>query len=201
MAAVNATSWVFWSRWERPGYGVELRARLEPPPLISRGGDLAQVAPLVYPVLVVAAPGWAYEGWLNWSTDIDRVLQAVGLALWALGLAVGLWAGQAIGSYGAVSGVTVDHQLVSDGPYRYMRHPIYTALSAVAVGTTLVFRSYLLLGVAAFSAVTHLWWASAEERLLASPDGLGHVYDTYASHTGRFLPRARRGRPPMSGPS
>ena len=107
-------------------------------------------------------------------------------------IAVGVWAAQAIGGYGAVSGVTVDHQLVSDGPYRHVRHPIYTALIAVAVGTTLVFRSYLLLGVAALSIVTHLWWAAAEEKLLSSPEGLGDAYRTYASRTGRFLPRVRR---------
>ena len=78
--------------------------------------------------------------------------------LWALPR--GCWAVQAIGGFGAVSGMTVDHQLVSDGPY----HPVYTAMIAVAVGTTLVFRSYLLLGVAALSIVTHLWWAAAEEK-------------------------------------
>jgi len=200
MAMVNATAWILWSRWERPGYGVELRARLQPHPLIARGGDLVQVAPLIYPVLVVAAPSWAYDGSMNWSTEIDLALQGVGLGLWALGLAVGLWAALAIGAYGAVSGVTVDHELVSDGPYRYIRHPIYTALIAIAVGTTLVFRSYLLLGVAALSTFTHLWWAAAEEKLLGSPDGLGRVYDTYASSTGRFLPRVRRSRPP-TGPS
>jgi len=192
MAATNAAVWVLWSRWERPGYGVELRASVKPLPFIGRGGDLVQVVPFVYPVLVVVAPGWAYEGWLNWSTGIDLVLQAAGLGLWALGIAVGLWAAQAIGGYGAFSGVTVDHQLVNDGPYRYVRHPIYTALIAIAVGTTLVFRSYLLLGVAAVSIVTHLWWAAAEEKLLASSEGLGDAYRTYASRTGRFLPRVRR---------
>ena len=192
MAATNAAAWVLWSRWERPGYGLELRARLPPPPLIGRGGDLVQIVPFLYPVLVVVAPAWAYEGWLNWSTGIDLVLQAAGLALWAAGIAVGLWAAQRIGGYGAFSGVMVDHQLVSDGPYRYVRHPIYTALIAIAVGTTLVFRSYLLLGVAALSIVTHLWWAAAEEKLLSSPDGLGGAYRAYASRTGRFLPRVRR---------
>ena len=50
-------------------------------PPIGHGGDLVQVAPFLYPVLVVVAPGWAYEGWLNWSTEIDLVLQAVGLGL------------------------------------------------------------------------------------------------------------------------
>ena len=194
MAATNAAAWVLGSRWERPGYGAELRARLQSPPLIGRGGDLVQVAPFVYPVLVVVAPGWAYEGWLNWSTEIDLVLQAVGLGLWALGIAVGEWAAQAIGGYGAVSGVTVEHQLVSDGPYRYVRHPMYTAMIAIAVGTALVFRSYVLLGVAALSIATHLWWAAAEEKLLSSPGGLGDTYRIYASHTGRFLPQVRRAR-------
>ena len=192
MAASNAAAWVLWSRWERPGYDLELRARVNPLPVVSRGGDLVQVVPIVYPVLVVVVPGWAYEGSMNWSTGIDLVLQAAGLALWAAGIAVGLWAAQAIGGYGAFSGVTVEHQLVSDGPYRYVRHPIYTALIAIAVGTMLVFRSYLLLGVAALSIVTHLWWAAAEEKLLSSPEGLGDVYRAYASRTGRFLPRVRR---------
>jgi len=196
MAATNAAAWMLSSRWERPGYGGELRKRLQPHPVIDRGGDLAQVAPLVYPVMVVVAPGWAYKGWLNWSTEIDLVLQAVGLGLWALGIAVGVWAAQAIGGYGAVSGVTVEHQLVSGGPYRYVRHPMYTAMIAIALGTAFVFRSYLLLGVAALSIVTHLWWATAEERLLSSPKGLGDDYRTYASHTGRFLPRVRRARRP-----
>jgi protein-S-isoprenylcysteine O-methyltransferase Ste14 len=192
MAATNVAVWVVWSRWERPGYGLELRAQVNPLPLIGRGGDLVQIVPLVYPVLAVIGPGWAYEGWLNWSTDIDLALQAAGLGLWALGIAVGLWAARAIGGYGAVSGVTVDHQLVRDGPYRYVRHPIYTALIAIAVGTTLVYRSYLLLVVAALSIFAHLWWAATEEKLLSSPEGLGDDYRTYASRTGRFLPRVRR---------
>ena len=192
MAATNAAAWVLWSRWERPGYDLELRARVDPLPLIGRGGDLIQVVPFVYPVLVVVAPGWTYEGWLNWSTGIDLGLQASGLGLWALGIAVGLWAVRAMGGYGALSGVTVDHQLVSDGPYRYVRHPIYTALIAITVGSTLVFRSYLLLVVAASSIVAHLWWAAAEEKLLSSPEGLGDAYRSYASRSGRFLPRVRR---------
>ena len=192
MAGTNALAWVLWARWERPGYDLELRAGLSPIPFIGRGGDLIQVVPFVYPVLVVVVPSWAHEGWLNWSTAIDLALQVAGVGLWALGIAVGLWAAHAMGGYGAVSGVTVDHQLVSDGPYRYVRHPIYTALIAITVGTTLVFRSHLLLIVTVLSIVTHLWWATTEEKLLSSPEGLGDDYRAYASRTGRFLPRVRR---------
>lgn len=192
MVATNAATWMLWSRWERPGQGVELQIRLEPPRLIGWGGDLAQVGPLVYPALVVVAPGWAYEGWFNWSIGIDLVLQSVGLGLWASGIGVVIWAGREIGAYGAVTGVTADHRLVSDGPYRYVRHPVYTASVAIAVGTTLVFRSYLLLAVAVLSIVATRWWAAAEEEVLGAPEGLGNAYRSYASRTGRFLPRVRR---------
>jgi protein-S-isoprenylcysteine O-methyltransferase Ste14 len=136
---------------------------------------------------------------MNWSTDVDLVLQAVGLGLWALGIACAVWAARAIGRYGAVSGVTVDHQLVSNGPYRFVRHPVYTAMIAVAVGTTLVFQSYLLLGLAGLFIAIHLWWAAAEEKLLSSSEGLGEGYQTYAARTGRFLPRVGRVRPPPTG--
>lgn len=44
--------------------------------------------------------------------------------------------------------------------------------------------------------VTHLWWASAEERLLSSPEGLGDTDRTYAQRTGQLLPKVRR--PPRS---
>jgi protein-S-isoprenylcysteine O-methyltransferase Ste14 len=62
----------------------------------------------------------------------------------------------------------------------YVRHPIYTALIAIAVGTTLVFRSYLLLGVAALSIVTHLCGqlprrsCSAPPRVSATSTGPTH---------------------------
>ncbi len=195
MAVTNVGVWLVWTRLERPGHDLELRARLRSPAVIDRGGDLAQVVPFVYPVLALVIPGWAYAGWLNWSTGIDLILQVVGVGLWALGISLGLWAAQAIGGYGAFSGVASDHRLISHGPYRYVRHPIYTAMIAIAVGTALVFRSYLMLGVAAMSTVSHLWWATGEEKLLGSPEGLGDSYRSYASRTGRFLPRIRPRRP------
>jgi protein-S-isoprenylcysteine O-methyltransferase Ste14 len=194
MAAVNAAAWILASRWERPGRGTELRIPLRPPPLIRWGSDLMQVAPLLYPLFVVFVPSWAYQGWLNWSSGIDAALQVVGLGVWALGIVVVLWAARAIGTYMAVSGVTADHRLVTDGPYRYVRHPVYASIVAITVGSALVFRSYLLVGMAAASVAAGLWWASAEERLLGSPQGLGDAYRTYASRTGRFLPRVRRVR-------
>ena len=149
MAATNGIVWVLASRWERPGRHAELRASIHAPSLVGWGGDLTQVFPLFYPVLVVVAPGWTYEGWFNWSSGIDVTLQVIGLGLWGLGMVVAIWAARVMGGYIAVNGVTVDHELVTRGPYRYVRHPVYASLIAAGLGTALLFRSYLLIGVAA----------------------------------------------------
>lgn len=192
MTAAHAVVWTLASRWERPGRDARLRAKLNPPPVIGRGGDLAQIAPLLYPILVVIAPGWGYDGWLNWSSGIDPLLQGIGLGLWAVGMAVVVWAARILGRYMSVDGVTVDHELVTSGPYRYVRHPVYGSFTAIAAGVSLLFRSYLMAVVAAVWVVVTAWWATAEEQLLTSPEGLGDAYRTYAERTGRFLPRLRK---------
>jgi protein-S-isoprenylcysteine O-methyltransferase Ste14 len=192
MAAVHGVVWVVASRWERPGRGAELRVRISPPPLLGWGGDLAQVTPLVYPVLVVVAPGWAYHGWLSWSSRIDPFLLAVGMGTWVAGISVLVWAAWALGRHLAVAGLTVGHELIVHGPYRYVRHPVYGSCTAIAVGTALIFRSYLLVAVTVAWVTAIRWWAAAEEGLLASPAGFADDYRRYADRTGRFLPRLRR---------
>lgn len=191
MAAAHGALWVMASRWERRGRTAQLRARIAAPALVTVGSDVGQVAPLVYPVLVVAAPGWAYEGWLNWSSSSDFILQAIGIGIWAVGVSVVFWAAGTMGRYMDVNGVTVDHELIVHGPYRYVRHPIYGSFAAVAVGTALTFRSYLVVALAVAWVASTWWWATAEEELLASPAGFGDAYRTYADRTGRFLPRVR----------
>ena len=194
MSVAHGAIWWLVSRWERPGRAARLRARLRPPALIGRGGDLAQVVPLLYPAVVVVAPGWGYDGWLNWSSGIDLLLQGIGLALWATGIIVVVWAARVLGRYMSVDGLTVDHELVTSGPYRYVRHPVYASFTAIAAGTSLVFRSYLLVGIAAMWVAASMWWVAAEEKLLASTEGFGDDYRAYTMRTGRFLPRLRHAR-------
>lgn len=192
MGATHGVVWVLGSRWERPGRTARLRASLRRPPLAVQGGYVVLVLPLLYPVGAVMAPGWTYEGPLNWSSRIDVALQGVGLGLWAVGVVVLVWAARVLGGYMSQDGVTEDHEVVSSGPYRYVRHPVYGSFTAIAAGLGLVFRSYLLVGIAAVWLAASLWWAAAEEALLSSPDGLGAAYRSYSERTGRFLPRLRQ---------
>ena len=193
LIVVHGVVWAVVSRWERPGRSAPLRAGSPVPRLVVAGGNVAMVIPPLYPVVVVAAPAWGYEGPLNWSSRIDVPLQVAGLGLWATGLAVLVWAARILGHYMDVEGVTEEHELVDSGPYRHVRHPVYSAFTGIAIGLCLMLRSYLLAAVAVAWLAAALWWASSEEELLSSPEGLGDTYRTYTERTGRFLPRGRQG--------
>lgn len=191
MAAVNASAWVVVSRWERPGKSATYRVRLRAPRLIGLGFDVGLFSSLVYPLLVAVAPRWTFAGWGNWSSRGDAALRASGLVLWMLGMAVLLWSSRVMGRHLAVDGLAEGHELVTDGPYRYARHPVYASFVAISIGTALAFRSYVVLGLSAILMLAGRWWASAEERLLASSEGFNDAYRTYAARTGRFFPRLR----------
>ena len=153
MTAANAVVWAVASRWERPGRDLRMRATLRVPRVVRWCSGPLQAIPFAFPALVAIAPSWTYTGPLNWPPI--PILTAVGALAWAAGLGLLLWAESVMREYAAVNGATVGHRLVTAGPYRRMRHPIYTAMIAIAVGTALMFASWLLAAVAAQSIALH----------------------------------------------
>jgi protein-S-isoprenylcysteine O-methyltransferase Ste14 len=80
-------------------------------------------------------------------------------------------------------------ELVTDGLYRFARHPIYTGVLAVGLAMTL--SGGLFPHILFFIALVVLlnYKASFEEQLLrARYEG----YASYAAKTGRFLPKLKR---------
>jgi protein-S-isoprenylcysteine O-methyltransferase Ste14 len=84
-----------------------------------------------------------------------------------------------------------DATLVTHGPYRWVRHPFYLAFAIAVIGNTLVTANAFLAvtGTAAFLVIVAR--TSIEEQKLI--ERFGRDYLDYMRHTGRFLPRIRRG--------
>jgi protein-S-isoprenylcysteine O-methyltransferase Ste14 len=77
--------------------------------------------------------------------------------------------------------------LVTTGPYRVVRHPIYLGLALMATGQALAFGSGPALAIVLFAIVpTFAWRARAEERLLAQV--FGARYDDYRRQTKMIIP-------------
>src|ERR1700727_1554729 len=68
----------------------------------------------------------------------NPVLQGVGMALFLIGLGLAVWARVHLGrNWGAPMSEKVDAELVTTGPYRYIRNPIYSGIMLAALGTAL----------------------------------------------------------------
>jgi protein-S-isoprenylcysteine O-methyltransferase Ste14 len=122
----------------------------------------------------------------RWVIDGDGV-RWVGVALFVAGGALRLWPVFVLGRrFSAVVAIQEHHELVTSGPYRWVRNPSYLGGLISLVGWALVFRS-----VAGLLLVLPLLWIlvsrmHAEERLLASE--FGAAYDAYRRRTWRLLP-------------
>jgi protein-S-isoprenylcysteine O-methyltransferase Ste14 len=136
---------------------------------------------LFYPVLLIF-PGTR----LSYAT---LLLALAGCILAAVGVAVVLRSRRELGS--AWSFVPVAHGatgLVTTGPYRLVRHPIYLGLSVVALGQALAFAGWpAFLVLFAGIMPTFVWRAAAEEKLLMAT--FGERYTLSQAQTRMIIPR------------
>jgi protein-S-isoprenylcysteine O-methyltransferase Ste14 len=84
-----------------------------------------------------------------------------------------------------------DHELITTGPYRWVRNPLYVGGAVIFAGLGLLAASWFLVGAAVLSLVLVRVRLPEEEAQLEAR--FGDAYRDYVRRTGRFLPRWRRG--------
>jgi protein-S-isoprenylcysteine O-methyltransferase Ste14 len=94
-------------------------------------------------------------------------LLGIGLAIFVLGLALAVWARVYLGrNWGMPMSQRAESELVTSGPYRRIRHPIYSGILLGVVGTAIAVSPYWLNAVAILGAY-FLFSAVIEERTMA----------------------------------
>jgi protein-S-isoprenylcysteine O-methyltransferase Ste14 len=112
--------------------------------------------------------------------------QGLGAALFVLGLALAVWARVHIGrNWGTPMTEKADGELVTTGPYRTIRHPIYSGILLAMAATALAVELYWLVPFVVFSAY-FVYSAAMEERYMATrfPDS----YPEYKRKTKMLVP-------------
>jgi len=114
-----------------------------------------------------------------------------GVLLTAAGLGLAFWARYHLGrNWSSQITLKEGHTLICTGPYKYLRHPIYSGILLAVVGTALTVGRYRAL-LAVVLALLGFWWkARQEDAWLAR--AFGEQFERQRQRTGRLLPRLRR---------
>jgi protein-S-isoprenylcysteine O-methyltransferase Ste14 len=130
-----------------------------------------------------------FPGLLAWaSLPFPDWLRWCGVIVALLGFGLLQWSQQTLGhSWSDTPRITGRQELVTGGPYRWMRHPIYTAFLLILGSPLLISANWLLggawIGMAAIDIASRIRYE--EEKMLAR---FGDEYQAYMQRTGRLLP-------------
>ena len=133
-------------------------------------------------------PSWVdfthlgFPVWLRWA----------GAGLTVLGILLFAWAHQALGvNWTAVLALSEEQELVTSGPYRWVRHPMYTAFLVIGFGFWFLSANGLV-GLIYFSTLLLMVWTRlpAEEEMMV--ERFGERYRAYQKTTGSLLPRFKK---------
>ncbi len=169
-----AVAWIlFWVYWLASAFGVKQgrggRRRFAPQGLsfvsilllvrVFRGGSLGVHSP---------------------------ILGAIGAIVFASGIALAVWARIQLGrNWGMPMTEKAEPELVTTGPYRFVRHPIYSGLLAGVLGTALATNLIGLIILAVLAGYFY-YSASVEEKNLTAT--FPTAYPAYRSRTKMLVP-------------
>lgn len=114
-------------------------------------------------------------------------IQGLGLAIATSGVLLACWSRHILGrNWSSVVQLKQDHELIETGPYRYIRHPIYTGLLLAFIGSALKVGD--LRGPLAVAIVLASFWRKLrlEERWLT--ERFGSSYTEYMQRTKALVP-------------
>jgi protein-S-isoprenylcysteine O-methyltransferase Ste14 len=147
---------------------------------IRIGGLILWLSPFVYLI---------NPAWMAWSK--------IGLPEWARWLGVGIgifcifgvyWLFSSIGSgITPTSATRREHKLVTSGPYRWVRHPLYTVGSSMFVAFGMMADNWFIAVLGILTFILMAIRTPKEEANLI--EKFGDEYREYMKNTGRFLPK------------
>jgi len=129
---------------------------------------------------------------LNWSSlPLPPAWRWTGAVIFAGSVAGLAWVHLALGkNFSSELRIRSDQTLVTSGPYRYVRHPMYSAFLLMFFGMGLLAANWFI-GTAGLIVIIliMLFRVPREEEMMVNT--FGDQYRRYASATDRFLPRLR----------
>ncbi len=127
--------------------------------------------------------------WMAWSAmPLPAWLRWAGVPVGAVAGTLIIWTMHTLGKNLTDTVVTrKDHELVTAGPYRYVRHPFYCAFILAVLANTVVAANWFLLATSGTAWLVIVYRTKKEEENLVAR--FGDDYRDYMARTRRFIPR------------
>lgn len=114
------------------------------------------------------------------------ILALPGALLALAGIALAIWARVSIGrNWGMPMSLREGHELVTNGPYARVRHPIYSGILLMMIGSALALGMGWLLAFVVYGAY-FVWSAHTEERHMTGQ--FPAIYPAYRERTWMLVP-------------
>ena len=169
--------WVaFWIYWLAASLTVKATRTRRPSAYVIRVAIVLVVLSLLRAGVLRGRGGAIHNPWL----------EALGFVVFSVGIGLAVWARIYLGrNWGTPMSEKTDPELVTTGPYRYVRHPIYSGILLGMIGTTLAITYVWLVAVVVLGAY-FVYSATIEERIMERlfPD----AYPPYKRSTKMLIP-------------
>ena len=139
-------------------------------------------------LMVVAIAGFNRlpQSFWNQALSSSSGIKVLGLVIFMTGFGLSIWARLTIGkNWGMPMAEKQNPELVTTGPYRFVRHPIYTGVLAMAAGSAIDTNAFWLLAFIVF-AFYFIYSAVMEERNMTRR--FGELYLKYKQSTKMLIP-------------
>jgi protein-S-isoprenylcysteine O-methyltransferase Ste14 len=174
---IIAVGWIaFWLYWLVAAIGTKSGSQ--------RWGQFAGVRVGIIVIVLLMVRTRVLKG--HETVTSNPLLGGIGLALFLLGLTLAIWARVYIGSnWGMPMSRKNDAELVTTGPYHFIRNPIYSGIIAAMIGTAIAISLYWLAAVVLIGGY-FVYSATVEARDMATrfPD----TYPDYKRSTKMLIP-------------
>ena len=175
--------WIGWLvLWRIMAFRVKATAQSE-----NWASRLSHLAPLLLAGYLLAAPRVPFAVLNTRFVPLAIWPAALGAGLTFAGLLFSVWARFTLaGNWSDFVQIKHDHELIVEGPYRWVRHPIYTGLILMFAGTALAVGEWR--GVLAVAIAAASFWRKLRLEETVMRRQFGDGYDRYAQRVRALIP-------------
>lgn len=145
---------------------------------------LAAIGMMIAPMIYLFTP------WLNsFNIGLPDWARWIGIICFGFGMVLFWWVHKTLGkNWSPLLEIRKDHKLIAEGPYKYVRHPMYTVIWIWVLFQGIVLSNWavIIIGILTWSILYFVRLPDEEKMMI---EKFGQEYKDYMRKTKKIIPR------------